>query len=88
MMSDDEDSNNNNEPLDSSESNKTKRLLKQKQITLAKDAREETKIEFERLPRYTVGHKKNQHIKIVDNVKVHNYWNNIFRRKADMNLYF
>ena len=54
MVSDDEGSNNNNESLDSSESNKRKRLLKQKQITLAKDAIEETKIEFEPLPRYTV----------------------------------
>ena len=82
MMSDDKGSNNNNESLDSSESNKTKRLMKQKQITLAKDAIVETKIEFERLPRYTVGHKKNQHIKILDNVKVHNYWNNISSKKS------
>ena len=62
--------------------------MKQKQITLAKDAIEGTKIEFDRLPRYTIGHKKNQHVKILDNVKIHTYWSNIFRGKADMHLYF
>jgi hypothetical protein len=88
MVSDDEGSNNNNESLDSSESNKRKRLLKQKQITLIKGAIEETKIEFDRMPGYTIGDKKNQHVKILDNVKIHNYRSIIFRRKADMHLYF
>lgn len=34
------------------------------------------------------GGKKNQHIKLFDNVKIHNYWGNIFRRKAIMGPYF
>ena len=34
------------------------------------------------------GAKKNQNIKLLDNVKVHNYWSNIFRRKSDMHKYF
>ncbi len=34
------------------------------------------------------GGKKNQNIKLLDNIKVHNYWSNIFRRKADMHQHF
>jgi hypothetical protein len=34
------------------------------------------------------GAKKNQHVKVLDNVKIHNYWSNIFRRKAVMHKYF
>ena len=40
------------------------------------------------LERYTKGISKNKSLKILDNVKIHNYWNNIFRRKLQMHEYF
>lgn len=39
-------------------------------------------------PRYTKGLTKNKSLKILDNVKIHNYWGNIYRRKAQMHSYF
>ena len=55
---------------------------------------EQTKItNFQQLERTSyrsagMGHKKNQHVKVVDTIKIHNYWGNIFRRKAEMHMYF
>ena len=40
------------------------------------------------LERYTKGMSKNKSLKILDNVKVHNYWMNIFRRKLQMHEYY
>ena len=68
--------------------NKKKKLLKQIPITLTKEEETKTKTAFDRMPKYTLGHKKNQHIQILDGVKIHNYWNNIFKRKATLAPYF
>ena len=34
------------------------------------------------------GAKKNQNVKLLDNVKIHNFWSNIFRRKTIISSYF
>jgi len=38
--------------------------------------------------RYTKGLSKNKSLRILDDVKVHNVWGNIFRRKHQMHPYF
>ena len=38
--------------------------------------------------RYTKGLSKNKSLQILDSVKVHNFWGNIFRRKSQMHSYF
>ena len=36
----------------------------------------------------TKGYKKNKNIKLVEGFIIHNFWDNIFRRKAKMSSYF
>lgn len=41
-----------------------------------------------KLDSMTKGDKKNKNLKTIDGVIIHNYWDNIFRRKFKMHDYF
>lgn len=43
---------------------------------------------YHRIEKMTKGYKKNKNLKILKDVKIHNFWDNIFRRKAIMAPYF
>lgn len=89
-----QESNNNN----NNTRNKRKRLLKKQQqqsqiVVLSEPNNNKPSIfaEMETMSFRNVGGrggKKNQNIKLLDNVKIQNFWGNIFQRKAEMHRHF
>jgi hypothetical protein len=43
---------------------------------------------YDKIDKMTKGNKKNKNIQVLKDVKIHNFWDNIFRRKAKMHSYF
>jgi hypothetical protein len=80
---------------ESNNNKRRKRLLKQKQIVTTTTTTTTITVPkpFSNLPTYTIKKTGSRNgrpsaIQIVKDVKIHNFWGNIFRRKFEMHEYF